>query len=143
DVVRSKSIRGGGNRQGEPCPQDAAMLRVRTARRRRRAVVIIELHAGVAQSAEHRHGKAGVVGSIPTSSSPISVGERRSPPTPTPTWALLARYTLRARRGSSVAEQAAHNRCVGGSNPPPATNPPDAAICAPTRHTTYSPRIGP
>src|SRR6266511_197203 len=24
-------------------------------------------------------------------------------------------------RGSSVAEQAAHNRCVGGSNPPPAT----------------------
>src|SRR5947208_13336334 len=28
------------------------------------------------------------------------------------------------RRGSSVAEQAAHNRCVGGSNPPPATRVP-------------------
>src|SRR5207302_6158304 len=65
--------------------------------------------AGVAQSAEHRHGKAGVVGSIPTSSSEWNgAGD----PSPTPTAGVRAWATTRssatllwARRGSSVAEQ--------------------------------------
>ena len=68
--------------------------------------------AGVAQSAERLHGKEEVRGSIPRSGSD-----------PGPRWCrrgiAAGRLSARSRRGSSVAEQAAHNRCVGGSIRPP------------------------
>src|SRR5438309_2997865 len=59
----------GGTEHGAERPQAASTRIATTAAVRRGAIAIIGLYAGVAQSAEHRHGKAGVVGSIPTSSS--------------------------------------------------------------------------
>src|SRR5438270_10003356 len=53
----------------------------------------------------------------------VSTGSRvRFPPPARDRGTEQGRYTVRCRGGvAQLAEQAAHNRCVGGSNPPPAT----------------------
>ncbi len=68
----------------------------------------LTIFAPLAQSAEHSHGKAGVVGSIPTGGSP---GSRSG-------WS-----DGRAGQGgvAQLVEHTAHNREVAGSSPAAAT----------------------
>ena len=73
-------------------------------------------HALVAQSAERFHGKEEVRGSIPRQGSRSPPGTAAAPTVPRPTGCCPS------RRRSSGVEQATHNRCVGGSSPPAATD---------------------